>query len=124
MTIGFREFANNSFNIWSDSGIYNIKTTVYTVPSPNPTPTSVPSTTSPIPTEVPSQNPTVTPNITSTPSSTILYQKTFSNEMIFIIIASFTAILFFILIFSFKRGYIKVEVVDERNNETKTDYQI
>ena len=70
--VGFREFANNSLNLWGDSGIYAITTTNDTsMATPTPTPSSAPTASptptlrrnSPTPTSTPTANPTATPTL-------------------------------------------------------------
>ena len=116
MTIGFREFANNSFNIWSDSGIYNIKTTVYTVPSPNPTPRQPPRQLHPFLQRFHRRIQLLLPNNIHN-SFNYFISETFRMKL-FIIIA-FTAIIFFCFTFFFWRGYIKVEVVESEITKQK-----
>ena len=127
--VGFREYANNSLNLWGDSGIYAITTTAI-VSAPSPTPSS-------LTTPTPSSNPTPTsssnatnPSSTSTPDPTltsppkITQTDSFLIESILIDVIAVVALVAGFA-FAFKKGYITVEVVDEeKTQEIGDDYTI
>ena len=96
--VGFREYANNSLNLWGASEIYNITTTAPTdTPTPAPTPASTP---------------TPTPASTPTPTQT----NPFPTETI-LIAATAIAVLVAVFALALKKGYIKIETVDEDSSE-------
>jgi hypothetical protein len=113
LTVGFREYANNSLGIWGDSGIYTIKTTAYeSNPAPTLTPEATPTST--VPPTINPATPTVTP--TSPADTPVL-----SNKMILIVTSVVMAVLFVFFFAAFSKGYIKIEVVDEKPNESSSD---
>jgi hypothetical protein len=129
VTVGFREYANNTLGMWGDSKSYVTKTTSsYLPPSPTPTPAPLQVAT-PTPAIHPSSKPITTPNAlpTITPISTSKPNNTLTTQTILIITAIVTAILFAIFLVSSKKGVIKVRLVNEqdsKSSETESDYQI
>ena len=70
VVVGFREYGNNSLNVWADSGLYTITTTNdSSCLSPSPSPSSTPST-SPTPTPTSTLSPTASPPPSQTPIPT------------------------------------------------------
>ncbi len=110
--VGFREYANNSLNVWADSGLYTVTTTnESSAPSPTPTSSSTPNT-SPTPTTTPTPTATSPSSQTPPPTLTSTQDNLFSTQTI-VIAASVVAVLFVLSVVAFKRGYISVEIVDE-----------
>ena len=117
--VGFRQFANDSLNLWGDSGIYAITTTNDTA---TPTPSSAP-TASPTSIPVPSQSPEQTNSPSPTPISQQETNQFPTQTVAIAVIAVATLIAVFAL--AFKKGYITIETVDEENpEETSDDYTI
>ncbi len=123
VTVGFREYANNTLNIWGDSGIYTIRTTSH-IPASSPTPTPAPSAkASPIPTSVPTSKPYPTSTPTPTPSSIPDKEApVFSYETRLIVASTVIVVMFAIFVFAFKKGYITIQLVDEQTREPSSDY--
>jgi hypothetical protein len=114
VVVGFREFANNSLNLWGDSGIYAITTTAdQSAPTTNPTQTPLPPSTQ-TPTPTPTIKPTLQPELSQFPTQTVT---------IVIIL-----VLMFVVVFglALKKGYITIEVVDEESTSEsqQEDYVI
>jgi hypothetical protein len=109
----FGKFANNSLNLWGDSGIYAITTN-------NDTSMVTPT---PMPSSALAASPTVTPNLTSPPTSNPTATPTLQPEanQLSTQTVAIVAITVFVLVAVFalalKKGYIKVEVVDEEGGE-------
>ena len=124
VVVGFREYANNSLNVWADSGLYTITTTNESS-APSPTPTSSPTPTTdptkaPTPLNTASSSPSQTPAPTPTPTQTNL----FSTETM-LILASVAAVLVVLSAVAFKKGYITIKVVDEEEkSQEEDDYAI
>jgi hypothetical protein len=114
VVVGFREFANDSLNLWGDSGIYAITTTngtslVTPTPTPSSAPTATPSPTSSTTTLTPTANPTTTPALQ--PETNQFPTQTVAIAAVAI------AVLLAVFALALKKGYIKVEVVDEEIDE-------
>jgi hypothetical protein len=111
--IGFREYANNSLNLWVDSGICTITITPMTdTPTPTPSPTPTPT---PTPSPTPTPTPTPTPNLPSTLTPT--QTNPFPTETVVIATAVIT-VMIALLALAFKTGYITIEIVEENPEET------
>jgi hypothetical protein len=141
ITIGFREFANNSLNTWGDSGINTIETTTIYLPFATPattqtvTPTmiptsSVPPTTKANPTPVPTSTikPTVQPSTIATTYPDGSNQKendVFSRTLLYLAAIS-VVVLIAVLALSFRKGYLAIEVPDEESVQlsSEDDYVI
>ena len=131
--IGFREYANNSLNIWANSGLYTITTTNDSSASlPTPSTSSIPTThptTSPIPTQLssPTKSPPPSQSPTPTPLPISTQNNLFSTQTI-MVLASVLAVLVVLSVFAFKKGYVTIEVVDEQKEESgqaeNQDYNI
>ncbi len=112
VVVGFREYANNSLNVWADSGLYTVTTTnESSAPSPTPTSSSTPNT-SPTPTTTPTPTATSQSSQTPIPTPTSTQDTLFSTQTI-VIAALVVALLVVLSTVSFKRGYISVELVEE-----------
>ena len=128
LTIGFREYSNNTLNLWGDSGIYTLKTTASYVPNLDPTPTPAPlATLQPTPTLVPVSKPHSTPCATTSPTPTsapIPDEKAavFSYETIPIVISTVIVVFFAVIFLVFKKGYVTIHIVDEQTPEPSNDY--
>jgi hypothetical protein len=125
-TIGFREYANNTLNLWGDSGIYTITTTATYITKPTPTLTPLPSATAtPTLTATPIVTPTINPILTGTlsPTSTIAENPSVLNEIMLLITITIIAI-FVTLVLSFKKGIIKIEIINEQNSGSEDNHQI
>jgi hypothetical protein len=100
--VGFREYANNSFNVWGDLGIYAITTTnmpVEVSPLPTPTPTAAA-------TSIPTPSPTITGEPPTEPQPVILdYDTLLLLVFVFLFTISF--------ILAIKKGYITITLDDE-----------
>jgi hypothetical protein len=113
ITIGFREFANDSLGLWGDSRIYCttiIKNNSSSTPSPSPTNASLPTlkpTLTPIPTSSPSPNPSTQK---TTPALTT--GTTFSMQA-FLTLALVVAGLVVFLVSALIKGYISIEIETE-----------
>ena len=113
--VGFREYANNSLNVWGDSGLYTITTTnESSAPSPTPSPSSTP-TTSPTPDQhllrlQPQLHHPHKPHLPHSPST----QNNLLSTQTLAIAASVVAVLVVLSVVAFKKGYISVEIVDEK----------
>ena len=117
--VGFREFANNSLNLWGDSGVYAITTTNdVTSPTPTPTPSSAPTAT-PTSTTFPTPTPTSTATLTPTASPPFTTNQTDSFPTQTALLAT-AVIAPVVAVFglAFKKGYIKVEVASEEGGKT------
>ncbi len=125
VVVGFREYANNSLNLWGDSGIYAITTTKDAIgTTPTPMPSSVLSAS---PTPSPKSTPTSMSTPSTNPSKTPPVQP--ETEQFPIQTASIIAIamvvLIAILVLAFKKGYIIIETIDAENPQvTSDDYSI
>ncbi|MGD6810775.1 MAG: LamG domain-containing protein [Candidatus Bathyarchaeia archaeon] len=112
-TVSFIVFANNSRNLWTETKIYSIKTTVAYPQKPdqtsNPTPTP---TLTPYSVEAPTPTPT---------QNSSRQTSTFPNE-VFIIPAIILILIAFA--FVFKKGFISVDVVEDDSKESTDDYSI
>lgn len=122
VNVSFREYANNTLGIWGVSGNYTIETAALHEAILSPIPSSTATT-------IPTTSPTTTPNATSTPTSTSdsTATGTFTTQTILIVTGVVTAVLFLVFVFFFKKGIIKIEVVNEQNSEKheiQGDYQI
>ena len=122
--VGFIEYANNSLNLWGNSGIDAITTKA---PSSTPTatskatPTPIPSTT---PTASPALTSTSTPTPTLTPTPTPTQTNSFPTKTI-LIAASAIIALVSVFVLAFKKGYVTIEVINEENpQEASDDYTI
>jgi hypothetical protein len=116
--VGFREYANNSLNLWGDSGIYAITTTNDTSKAtPTPTPSSAPTTT-PTPT---TSTPTLTPTVNPTITPTLQPEANQFPILTVAIVATAVAVLVAVFALAFKKGFITIEVVDEENPESSED---
>ncbi len=116
--VGFREFANNSLGLWGDSGIYTITTTNDTsTVTPSPAPRGEfhrklqqrqLQTTAPT---VNSNSQTPTPSPTTSPETNLLTTQNVAYSL--------PLWLCWLPLFAlaFKKGYIKIEVVDEQRRE-------
>jgi hypothetical protein len=117
--IGFREYANNSLNLWGDSGVYAITTTANTVlvtPSPAPSvePTATPTTMiSPVPTSTPRSTPTVTPTL-------MAEDNQFPTQPVQII-ALTISLMIGVFTLAFRKGYMRIEVANEEDSEEETE---
>jgi hypothetical protein len=110
VVVGFREYANNSLNLWGDSGIYAITTT-----SSTDTPTSTPSPTlTPTPTSTPPPTTTPTPSPVSTPP---LQSSLLSTEAILTVTIALL-VLVVVFVMAFKKGYISIEKIEEKPEES------
>ncbi len=120
--VGFREFANNSFGFWGDSGIYDFTTTNGTV-----TPTSTPSST-PIIVSAVTPTPNLTPATTSTgnqtATSTLQHETNSLATQTIMFTGATGSVLIALTAFAFKKGYIKVEVIEEESNTDDENKQI
>jgi hypothetical protein len=125
VTVGFKEYANDSLNLWSESEIYTNTTAVDSGPksTPSPTLTMIPSaspnstptpTARSTPTKTPISTPTQTPNQTNAfPAGTILLTGTAIGVLV-----AFLALIL-------KKGYVTIKVIDEEESEeTSEDYII
>ncbi len=127
--VGFREYANNSLNVWANSCLFTILSANESLPLPTPSPTATSSknpTTSPTPAapSSPTATPSSTQNPTSTPTS-IPAQNNLISPQAIAIVASAVAGVVVLLAVAFKKGYIVVEVIDEENPQgTQEDYTI
>jgi hypothetical protein len=117
-TVGFREYANNSLNLWGASGIYAITTTNGTSPftpnpSPSPTSTTIPDS-APTPTSIVSSTPTPNPTATPTlqPETNMFPTQTVAIATVAIVVLVTSSAL------AFKKGYLLVEVVNDKGGET------
>jgi hypothetical protein len=116
--VGFREFANNSLNLWGDSGIYAITTINDTsMATPTPTPSNA-SNASPAPTNsattsTPTANPTTTPTLH--PETNQLLIQTVA------IVAIAVAVVVAVFALAFKKGYIIIEVVEEQEGKDQEE---
>ncbi len=123
VNVSFREYANNTVGIWGVSENYAIETTALDGTILNPTPSAISTT-------IPTTSPTTTPNATSlTPTSAPNSETTgtYSTQTILIVTGVVIALLFVVFVLSFKKGIIKIEVVNEQKSETpeiQHDYQI
>ena len=133
VVVGFREYANNSLNIWANSGLYTITTTNDSyAPLPTPLTSSIPTTrptTSPTPTQLssPTKSPPPSQSLTPTPLPISPQNNLFSTQTI-MVLASVLAVLVVLSVFAFKKGYVTIEVVDEQKEESgqaeNQDYNI
>jgi hypothetical protein len=127
--IGFREYANNSLNLWGDSGIYAITTTANTssvTPSPSASvvpiaspPTASPPTASPTPTV--SLVPTSTPISNPTSAPTLPPEANQLPIQAIAIIAIAIPLVIAVFGLAFRKGYIRIEVVDEEGSDEKAE---
>ncbi len=125
-TVSFREYANNSLNLWGDSGIYSIKTTSLPVSTPTPTttPTAAPLTTptlspTPVPTEKPIFIPHLSPSLSPTPNPTAskLTQIKLSLTEITLIAVMVIGILVAVFALAFRKGRLTIEASEDENLE-------
>lgn len=125
--IGFREYANNTLNLWGDTGIYAVTTTVVSTSiatvTPTPTPLVAASTKpTPKPTSTISSNATVPGTPVLTPSTA---QNSFPTQMVLYVVVIIIVLLVVVLTFAFKKGYVSIELVDEDSPvESSDDYTI
>jgi hypothetical protein len=113
--VGFREFANNSLNLWGDSGIYAITTTNdMTLATPTQKPSSVPTASPTLMTSTPTSTPTANP--TAIP---MLPPKTnqLASQIEAIVVATIVVLVAVLARAAFNKGYIKIEIVDEEGGE-------
>ncbi len=122
VVVGFQEYANNSLNFWGDSSLYTVATTnESSALSPTPSPSSTPTTNpSPTPTSVPISSPTASlgPSQTPTPKpSPISTQNNLLSTQSLVIVGSAVALLVVLFAMAFKKGYVTIELIDEKEEE-------
>lgn len=126
MVVGFREFANNSLNVWGDSGIYAITTmnesNAEFLPSPTPKASSTPNL---HPTPIVTPNPTASAIPTSTPTAS--QYSAFTAEIVFAIACAVLIALLTVVAIAVKKDYLSIKLVNEEEKGeegTQYDYNI
>ncbi|MCW4024565.1 MAG: LamG domain-containing protein [Candidatus Bathyarchaeota archaeon] len=98
--VSFREYANNSLGIWNASEIYSIKTIASNIlPTSTPNPTSTPT---------PTFSTSTPPSPTPSPNQELISML---SKQVILLVAVMIAV-FLVFFVSFKRGIIKIEIVD------------
>jgi hypothetical protein len=121
--ISFREYVNNSLNIWGDSGVYNFTVTTI-LPAPTSTPNLTPT---PLPPETVTSSPNpITPTIFTTPVPTSFSPEAKNNPFPIEIVAIITSVvaLAILLAYAFIKGCIVIDVVDLGNASEKKNQNL
>jgi hypothetical protein len=98
-TVSFREYANDTYNLWGASETFNVTLTDPTFDSPTPSPTAKTQLT---------PTPTPTPTQSSTPPT----QKGNPLNQVILLVVAFVSVLVILVVlvfFAFKKGYLSIE---------------